>query len=1050
MKKKYALYLLIFFIIAGVTIFFGLTKAGNTEQNYNSYYSTSNKPIFYGASKVTIATNSDFNIRDARFRVFANDFEDGDLTSSIEVISNTLDITTPGNYKVTYKVKDSHLNETTFEQDIVVADSLTKINVERILYTIPSVNNMDKAGFSRSNYADRQILGVYLPAGSSIKARVLSSDLNITIQYFNNDSYTEGSTTTINKNGDWVTIKNEKDSTSYASVPLINTNVLSKDANSINKTLKIELEYDNDIPRLDYYHYKDDQTSFIDNWTTNEYAIIDSERILLVVPLVDKSYMYGYYANGFDSLDKFFDYYNTVINKYDEFIGLKLDSSTEYDQNVRTKYLVKANAHGAGAAYYSVNHVATNSPYVRAFFEKNWGGLHEIAHGYQGSLGGNNDMSLGEVSNNILGHYIQIDKTIYTASGDWLGLLPNIEVAENVDRLAGKKYTELELRTRLYMLINLLDYFEGPQTYSKMFSWYRKQMLLGRTMTNQDAYVESIAEIYGVNIIPYMESWGLTISDSLKNTIYEKHLKLLNILGDQITSSTNLTSFMSSNSIDRKYSLVSNSLLISSNLKSSVTINISIDDISKLSGKKLYLKDGYNIVKEAVINNNTINLTDVSLGTYMLEMPVVDNYTSDYMYVTVKDTTNTITYSYTKVSDVDYGNYIGIKLQGIYNTYGYEILFKDNYNKATIKLGGANMGNSDPYVKIYDASNNLVSDEVVTGLYFDYSKGTFDINLGDGYTIEVNHPNTSKVYIYNALSNSEVTSLKPTSSITRYVIDNGNLRLESMTSSEGEALSYSSLKPYLVSVIEDYKSTATDAELNNKNTNYKTKSSVISAYNKLSSEDKKEYTSFITRIKEGGNPTFTYVGDNYYEVNTNIDLYSLITVFDNEDNDITPSSSNTTITSNLDITKAGRYNVLYEVTDSDNNKSSYNLEIHFYDFSLKEIKKNEYKIEASYSLFEDGSVYLDDNLLSSDKYSVREGSIIITLNEDFYNSLPAGNHTLKVVLNNDEEISRVINVSTPINNSNNPQTGDNLLIYLIVFIFVVMGLLILSEKKILD
>ena len=41
---------------------------------------------------------------------------------------------------------------------IVTDDENVKINVERTLYTTPSVWNMELAGFSRCNYGDRQIL----------------------------------------------------------------------------------------------------------------------------------------------------------------------------------------------------------------------------------------------------------------------------------------------------------------------------------------------------------------------------------------------------------------------------------------------------------------------------------------------------------------------------------------------------------------------------------------------------------------------------------------------------------------------------------------------------------------------------------------------------------------------------------------------------------------------------------------------------------------------------------------------------------------------------
>ena len=92
--------------------------------------------------------------------------------------------------------------------------------------------------------------------------------------------------------------------------------------------------------------------------------------------------MTNYYKNGFKSLDLFLEYYQKVVEKMDEYVGLDFNPEKITDQNVRTKYLVKANVHGVGAAYYAGDHVGVNNASMRSFFEMNWGGLHELAHGY--------------------------------------------------------------------------------------------------------------------------------------------------------------------------------------------------------------------------------------------------------------------------------------------------------------------------------------------------------------------------------------------------------------------------------------------------------------------------------------------------------------------------------------------------------------------------------------------------------------------------------------------------------------------------------------------
>lgn len=615
MKRKLVIVMIIVMILSTVNgIQRNIVFASEQEKNNeNSYWSTKNAPIIYGATKITIKKGilDSFDVKDARFRVFAKDFEDGDLTDKIKY-SGTVDTNTVGEYKITYTVQDSHNNITNLDVKVYVTDEEdAKINVERTLYTIPSMWNLDMIGVMRCNYGDRQNLGIYLPEGVSIKARILNADTDLRVQYITNDANKEISQT-LSKNGDWVTLQNIKDGVGYSSVPLITSAVLSKENTDLTKTYKIELEYDENVKELNYYHYKDNEENFMNKWEQdqNEYGLIENEVIQVVVPLADKDKMTNYHRNGFATLDQYLEYYKKVVDRMDELLGVSLNPEKLTDQNVRTKYLIRANAHGAGAAYYNGNHVGVNSSSVSAFFEMNWGGLHEIAHGYQGSLG-KGEMQLGEVANNILGHYIQIDKSIYTYSGDWLGAINQIEENKNKARLEGKTYNEQDVSTKLYMIVNLFDHFEGGETYAKMFKWYREQINNGRTLTNQDAYVEAIADIYNFNIIPYMESWKINISEETKIKIYEKNIPMLGVLKDTVEVEDVLNKILNGENINEKYGLVTNETLKKYNAVGNLKLTIKIDDVKKLNGKTIKIIDGNNVLKTVEINNSVILVQDL-------------------------------------------------------------------------------------------------------------------------------------------------------------------------------------------------------------------------------------------------------------------------------------------------------------------------------------------------------------------------------------------------------------------------------------------------------
>ena len=808
-------------------------------------------------------------------------------------------------------------------------DENEKITVERTLYTTPSVWNMDLAEFSRCNYGDRQILGIFLKANQSVEARIISSEYNLNINFMNNDSYTESSLT-LPKTGEWITLKNTKNGINYDSVPLVKTQVLTKSNTKINKTYKIELKYDETISPLNYYHYLDNEDNFRQKWTKtlNSYAVIESETLLLVVPFTDMKYMTNYYANGFKSLDKFLEYYQKVIETMDEYIGLDFNPLKLTDQNVRTKYLIKANVHGIGAAYYAGDHVGVNNSSMASFFEMNWGGLHELAHGYQGSFG-KGEMLLGEVANNILGYYIQIDKNIYYHPGNWLGEIPAIEENKNAERLSGKGFLEVDEPTRLYILINLFDSFDGASTYAKMFSWYREQLNKGRTMTNQDAYVESIADIYNINIIPYMDAWRLNISNSVRAKLYESNYPMINILADMVDSN-NLTKIMNSEGINRKYSLVKNEIIKKYNIFSNASLNINIDDFSKIQGKIILLKDGKQTTKSIKINNNLVELSNIPVGNYYLQMPIINEYSQEHMYIQIKENNNkSYIYNYENLESTDYKNYIKLQVLGYnYDTIAFQLLFKDNYTRAEISYPNQSKMSGNESVIIYNAEGSTISKYTTTGNYFDFDKGTHEILLQPGYKIEITYPVKfkTKVLAYNTLLNNIVPEYGGLNATTTYtVIDNGLLR-EDMDEDIANDLAYNSLKSYLVNIINDYQTRVTDTELNNKNINFSEKASIIDAYNQLKDEDKTPYTDLINRIKQGGIPIITINTNIFdYEVGSKIDLLSLVSVIDNEDGVIEINDSN--VITNLNVDIPGTYDVTYEIKDSDNNISIYSLQI---------------------------------------------------------------------------------------------------------------------------
>ncbi len=105
-----------------------------------------------------------------------------------------------------------------------------------------------------------------------------------------------------------------------------------------------------------------------------------------------------------------------------------------------------------------------------------------------------------------------------------------------------------------------------------------------------------------------------------------------------------------------------------------------------------------------------------------------------------------------------------------------------------------------------------------------------------------------------------------------------------------------------------------------------------------------------------------------------------------------------------------------------------------------------FRFDAPYSLFEDGGkVYVDDKEIT--EFTSKEGSTIITLDNEYLDSLSDGVHTLSLTYSDSRTSSVTFTVGDePEEVISNPQTGDNIYLYISLLLF---SLLILTNKKIL-
>ena len=156
-------------------------------------------------------------------------------------------------------------------------------------------------------------------------------------------------------------------------------------------------------------------------------------------------------------------------------------------------------------------------------------------------------------------------------------------------------------------------------------------------------------------------------------------------------------------------------------------------------------------------------------------------------------------------------------------------------------------------------------------------------------------------------------------------------------------------------------------------------------------------------------------------------------------------------------------------------------------YTIDESKNATFRIDADYSLFTN-KVYVDNKLVDSTNYDSKSGSTVITLKDEYLKTLSVGEHTLKVAFSdNGEAITKftikekqqnetpedskntentgstentekeeqpennnVTNNDVQKENTNNPKTGDNVIIYIVLFAIAILGiitLVIVNIKK---
>lgn len=252
----------------------------------------------------------------------------------------------------------------------------------------------------------------------------------------------------------------------------------------------------------------------------------------------------------------------------------------------------------------------------------------------------------------------------------------------------------------------------------------------------------------------------------------------------------------------------------------------------------------------------------------------------------------------------------------------------------------------------------------------------------------------------------------------------------------------------------------------------KNKSYKVGFFDEVSSSDEAFFVKYILEsvLEESGDELegdtiyFNIVDGKIVVGDKNKSIFKV--VINDEYLELVPTKTNvekTTVKANYENTKVkeyeegksqdhfryGEYNVTINVIygkEIDEEEIKYKiLEGAKQTVNVSNKKELSFRVNIEYAKFkESGKVYIDGKVVDSSNYTVKEGSTIITFNDDYVKNLSVGEHNLKVAVSDGEAsttFSIASNAKTDTTNSNNPKTGDNIIVYVLVLAISLIGMI---------
>lgn len=526
------------------------------------------------------------------------------------------------------------------------------------IFTLPQPTHLLNEGRRMAANHDRQDLGIVLEGQTQIQVRQANDQYsnNVTLRLLGNDSKLEMSKT-ISK--EWTTIDVATSLVPYIETPYTNTQT--------NEQPKIELKIVQGVAKkIPTYDNQTQIADFLANWSQSKasFAVVKGRKFQMLIPVNDFNTV-----KSIDLPNLVHEYDDQVFQLIDELTGLATNSLDPIHEEEKQRYFIKADANGAGAAYYGGNWTAQNSTSMSSYLSINWLSIHEIAHGYEVP---SKEMAVVDVLNNVYGTYYQQKYLPNFIKDSWLfrnnkqGLINNVKTSLLENCVA---YNEQGYQEKLLLFMILVERF-GQEGFAAFNKYHRKLANEGKTVNDLvQLFIEFGYQYQKYNLVPYFELLGLTVNDQTANHFLKNDSQpvamVTQVVPDrQIEQALQMLGL--TNDLDSQLTLVTNQELQKLNLTSQITVNIKNSEL--LQNATLRLKNGQEVVKEVTVQGNQVTLENMPNGVYTIEASE-GQIIFDQQYLYVKED------GLVEITAID--NYILNRVQELYETKKYTTLSPD-------------------------------------------------------------------------------------------------------------------------------------------------------------------------------------------------------------------------------------------------------------------------------------------------------------------------------------------------------------------------------------